>query len=255
MALLKVGLCVLMGAALSCAVQAKTLKFCIADRPAIPWSYPDHEGLAQKLLRLAVEQKGDTVEFTAMPWRRCLVSAQDGIVDGPLLASPNQRNNQFLSFPMKDGVVNNALAVGTDTYVVVARKGGGVTWDGHAFGGLSRPMIFPSGLRTVEDRFEQLGVSARGEGNTFEQIAEMLVAERAQAAVLRDVTARLLLNEVRYSAVLEILPFPFTLDYNHAPFTKKFTLDNPGYAEAVWQTIGKIRSSDAWHKQVLQAFK
>lgn len=241
---------VLLSAALCTPAQARELKFCVPDRAAPPWTYVERDGLAQQLLRKAVQEQGDTVEFIPLPWRRCLMNAQSGLVDGPLLASPNERNNAFLSFPKKAGKPNPALGVGEDRYVVVTRKDSHVTWDGKAFTGLSMPPVYPAGVRTVEDKFAQLGIPAQGAISRSEQVPEILLAQRAQVGILRDATAHLLLAQPSYKDALHVLPMPLVVDDNYAPFTQKFTRENPGYAQAVWRSIGKIRNTQDWKKRV-----
>ena len=64
---------------------AKVVKACVADQPVAPYTFPDHEGQAQYLVRKAVERQGDTLQVFVEPRARCIENVRIGRYDGLMM--------------------------------------------------------------------------------------------------------------------------------------------------------------------------
>ena len=243
-------LCLLVALSWAGPVAARTIRVCINDRSAPPYTYPDREGLGQELLRKAIEQQGDTMVVTPLPWRRCLESVRAGENEVPLMGSPSEFVRGLADFPMKGGEPDESRAISSANLVVFVRKDGGVTWDGQAFGGLSTPVAYGSGIAVVREKLERLGVTGEEGLNLHEQIGKLLFYRKVQAGVVRETVAKTLLHDnPDFRPVLQILPVPFLVDNSYAPFNKAFAQANPAYVEAVWNAIGAQRARPEWARR------
>ena len=242
----KLGLFLLLFAC-AMSVEARTIRVCINDRSAPPYTYPDREGLGQELLRKAIEQQGDVMAVTPLPWRRCLEAVRNGEMEVPLMGSPSAFVRELAHFPVKNGEPDTSRAISSANLVVFVRKDAGVSWDGKAFGGLQSPVLYGSGIAVVREKLESLGVVGEEGVNLHEQIGKMLYSHKVQAGVVRETVAKTLLHDhPEYRPVMAILPVPFLIDHSYAPFRKAFADESRGYVEAVWDAIGMMRARSEW---------
>ncbi len=238
-------------------VGARTIRVCINERSAPPYTYPDREGLGQELLRRAIEQQGDAMTVTPLPWRRCLEMVRNGEMEVPLMGSPSAFVRELAHFPLNKGVPDNRRAISSANLVVFVRKDAGVSWDGKVFGGLQSSVIYGSGIAVIREKLESLGVVGEEGVNLHEQIGKLLYSRKVQAGVVRETVAKSLLHEnPEYRVALTILPAPFLVDHSFAPFRKAFAEENPDYVEAVWNAIGAVRARPEWgarEQQIIEA--
>jgi ABC-type amino acid transport substrate-binding protein len=230
-------------ACLSLVAHARVLNVCVSDRPVAPYSYPDHDGVAQQLIRAAIERQGDTVRFEVAPVKRCFEIAQSGGYDAIALATVNDLTQSFLAFPTISGKPDSLHGFGLFRLVMVRRKDASITWDGQRLSGNYASILFPSGLALAEAKLKAINAGGMAQAKTAEQLLHMLTLGRADAAIIRDLDADELLAKREYAAALEKMPSDFAASELYFAFTRTFQRSAPAYTKAVWGEIGRMQAA------------
>jgi polar amino acid transport system substrate-binding protein len=225
---------------------ARTLEVCVSDTGGAPLSYPNREGQGQYLLRVAAARLGDEVKFIVEPRRRCLDNVEHGRYQVLLLASYTPEHEHFAFPMMRDGQLDATRAIGGIDNYVIKVKGSTVTWDGRTLGGFNHPILVMNGRRTVHDHLLELQLPANDSPNHPESIAEMLLSERGDAAILTEREWKALQADPRVAQHLEALTPPFLHDDLYCVFNRQFAAENADYVETVWSEFEQIRATREW---------
>lgn len=227
------------------AAQGHAVSICIPSNPFPPLTFPDHEGQAQWLARKAIARMGDSASFAVVPWARCVEGMRAGTYDGalpPTLAFANE-----FAFPLgDDGKPDARKSVGEVTMVVLRRVGSAADWDGTAFTGLASPVMFNKGVLSVREKLARLGVRGDEGARSNDMLIHKLVAGRADLLVMNYQVAVGELALPEFRGKLTILPAPFLSMVSYLAFGQRYLAAHPGYAEAVWNEIARLRATPEW---------
>lgn len=171
------GLFLSLVAAVSVAGPARqALRVCLSEAQHAPWRLAGADGLVQdqgldfELLRRFASQSGWKLQIHVLPGKRCLAGLHAGELDAALGFSHNAERAAWGHYPMREGRLDESLALRIDSYSLYARAEAtaGLQWDG-------RQLQLPPGRRLVA---VQLGHSAGELLRAF----KVQVDERARSA-------------------------------------------------------------------------
>lgn len=236
------------------AADSGTLKACVPAHPSAPFRLSEAEGQAQRLIALAVGLQGDFVEFLSAPWVRCLAGMHESQYDMIVGVEPDPDFYSFIAFPRKASKIDTSRRLGTVEYVVVQKVGAVAAWDGKAFKHMGLPLIVPRSIPVVLRRLAQLGVEAKGFNYDPGRFVSMLLRGRADAVVLRRHEATLVLSRGSFPGLTEVQEHPLVATDVYLGFRPSLLKSKPGYADAIWRDIGRIRSSPSWPANSGEAF-
>lgn len=231
---------------LSAGAQARDIRLCMTEREFLPINSPVFEAPGQYLTRLAIEKQGDRAIFSGLPWRRCIDGVRHGDYDGAIGMAATESFLSFMHFPETDGRLEESKALGNLVYVAVRVKGSDAGWDGRHFINLRQPAIYNSPSLVLTDKMHQLGA---GDPNTSlgeEQMLAMLLAGRADLAIGRRDVFETLMETEAFGGKLEMLSTPFVDAISYLAFRELFAHQSPGYAERVWDEIGRLKAQPDW---------
>ncbi|AZP11893.1 substrate-binding periplasmic protein [Undibacterium parvum] len=211
-----------------------------------PLSFPSHEGQAQWLVREALQRKGHTVRFEAVPWARCILGVEHGPYDAALGAGANPKFFSFMRFPLRNAEVDHSKILGSITQIVVRRPGTRPDWNGENFLGLKTAVMYRRGYASVEKKLLDLGVPGNSESNSDEQSVKKLLAGRADVAIIQIETAQAMLEQSAYKGKFEILAHPFLELPLYLGVSRLRYERDPRFVEALWTDIRDLRASPEW---------
>jgi len=233
------------------AARARDLAFCMTEREFLPVTSTLIEAPGQYLVRQAVEAQGDKAVFVPLPWRRCVEALRHGDYAGAVGMAATDSFLSFMRFPANGGEPDAAKALGELLYVVIRLKNSRADWDGERFLYLRRPVIYNAPSLLLADRMRRLGQGNPNASLSEEQMLSMLVAGRADVAVgRRDVAEDLMAGDETFRDKLEILPKPFIAAPSYLAFRQTFAEPFPGYAQRVWDEIGRLKAAPDWPETV-----
>lgn len=222
------------------------VRLCISDQPLSPMTFPDGCGDALELLRRASASQPVAIRQMVAPRAQCMTRLRSGEVDAMVAAFMPERT-EHAAYPMKNGVVNPARAVGELTFSVSRRRGATVRWDGAQFVGLGRQPVGAQPDMLHMDLLRQLNVVIDDSGANLERMFERLARNRVAAVVTEHDEAATLIAR-KYQGEIETLPIPFQKTPMYLAVNKAFYLRHPAQIEAYWTTIGQASRSTDYHR-------
>lgn len=232
----------------SFACYAKTIKICVVDTPIPPFSFPDREGQAQRLIRIAIEQQGWHAEFNVVPVNRCRAGLKFGEFDATSVFPATAANREVAVFPMRGTAVDPAKALGVARAFAYRRIGSAASWDGRAFSGVELPILFPMGVSAIEAKLAAVKIPHSDNAKTMPQIFSMLCLERADIVVGREYEAEEVLRTNEFRHCVERLAVPFVSIDMHVAFSRQFYQREKALVERIWSAIAQARDADGEKK-------
>jgi len=238
--------CSFSGMAFALAAQPDKLIFCHEDENAFPWVFIQNEqrdGLDIRLIKLLEEDLGIEVELRSLPWKRCLLHLQMGIVDGAFAASFRPERLIMGMYPTQE---NNELDVSkrihVSSYYLYTPVGSKLGWDGRKFSHLSGDITVQLGF-SISRTLEEMGVSVnevKGPEVALKEVLNglsqgtALQAERADYIISSDsfFDGRI----KKHKIVLTENPYYLMLSFN---LTSKY----PAYSQFIWERLALLRDS------------
>jgi len=247
MSTMKTRLCgVLLVALWACGGQTREIRLCMTEREFLPINSPNFEAPGQYLARQAIERQGDKALFVGLPWRRCIEGLRHGEYDGALGMAETESFLTFMRFPEANGKADTSKALGNLVYVAARLKGAAAGWDGEQLIGLRQPVIYNAPSLVLADKMHRLGAGNPNSSLSEEQMLSMLVAGRADLAVGRRNVFEALVAGDAFRDRIEILSVPFVDATSYLAFSEVFATRTPGFAERVWDEIGRQIAAPDW---------
>lgn len=217
------------------------LRLCIANQPHPPFSDPQLETPTQQRIRQAAGSQGFTIEFVALPWRRCILEAHKDLMDGAFGPGDRLATEKGLRFPLKDGAVDIRRVLGYTRFVFFRRTGDTVNWDGQRYLHLTGPVLMIGSVGEIRLDLARTGVAIEGTASGPEQLARMLLARRGNLAV--DSHARLLeiMASPEFTGRLEMLDTPLGGRASLLTIAPHVYAQFPQRIEALWDEYARLR--------------
>ena len=226
------------------------LQLCAEDENSYPWLLRDGTGLNMLMMRLLGQRLGLRLEVTLLPWRRCLLSLQEGSVDGAFKASFQPERLKIGRYPMRGDQVDPERAMLEESYHLYRRKGSAVSWDGRQITQLEGAVGAQAGFSVVA-WLRQQDVPTEASAKAPDSILAMLQRGRLGAAALQTSQGDYALSRIpQFAAQIErhgppLVSKPYYLLLSHA-FVKR----HPALAERIWDGVAAVRES-AEYRQAL----
>jgi polar amino acid transport system substrate-binding protein len=225
----------------------ETLKLCMESADVRPWRTRDGKGLNFELIDAAAKRINVTVEYRALPWKRCLAELKANAVDGAFAGS--FRSDRLVIGAYPGGASPDVeKRLHTDTYVVIRRKDSAVTWDGKQFSGLTGTLGIQLGY-SVGEQLASMKIHVDDGSVTLHELLTKVVLGRVDAAaVLEGEVRHLLKTEPALAEKLELLPIPVVEKPYFLLLSHQLVATRPAFAERLWQSIEFTRKSAAYRK-------
>lgn len=240
----------LLGLLLCClvlTVQAEEFRVCSDNRGIAPYVYMDGVGLAQYLTIHAAQNLQLQLKLDYHPQPRCLAEITHGRYDALLIASPNPTMAQVVDFPRDDqGNLDARYSYGHYRIVAFKPRGGAAHWDGLHFSGLSKPLLFQSGVPTVELAMRQFAGQPTTSTRTPQNMLEMMRLGRAEAGVVMEPLLLDVLHRTAAEQEFEVLEPALFESEAFMAMDKQLLQRNPQLARRVWDEIRRLRNEPHW---------
>lgn len=229
------------------------LQLCAEDENSFPWLLRDGTGLNVLMMQRVGQRLGLRVEVTLLPWRRCMLSLQEGSVDGAFKASFQPERLKIGRYPMRGDQVDPDRAMLEESYHLYRRKGSAVSWDGRQITQLDGLVGAQAGFSIVA-WLRQQDVPTEASVKAADSILVMLQRGRLGAAALQTSQGDYALSRnPPFAAQLErqgppLVSKPYYLLLSHA-FVKRF----PQLAERIWDSVAAVRESAEYRRALQQA--
>lgn len=227
-----------------------TLAACVGEHAAPPFSYPDHDGATQTLLRAAVGKLGGTVEFVVEPRKRCLLDVQSGKYPILLLLGGAHSVMNKFAFPLRQGALDAARSIGHAEFLFVRRVGTLASWDGQRVTGINSPLILPAGYLLVKSLLDEFGIAAKDAPLGAEQAIRMLMRGHADLALIRDVDWEYFQQSSEFRGKLERLEQSFARLDLYTVFNVEFAKRHEALTQAIWNEMAQLQTSGVRHSKV-----
>ncbi|MFC5300856.1 substrate-binding periplasmic protein [Azospira restricta] len=209
----------------------------------------DKPGISVELLRLAADKVGVRLEFTRVPWKRCLYLLENGYVDATFHASYTEERTRYAVYPTRAGRLDTGRAIYRNRYAIYAPKGAGIGWDGQTLSNVGKPLGTLAG-NAVADDLKRLGAAVE-EAPGVRSNMDKLKSGRIAAYVEIEGIGDEFLAEHRAEFVeIEKLPLPLQDKHYFLIVAKPFYQRHPELAEAFFDAIRDVQATPAYRRMV-----
>ncbi|MFD1625439.1 substrate-binding periplasmic protein [Azospirillum griseum] len=199
---------------------------------------PAKPGISVEIVKAAAEAVGLQVEFTRMPWKRCLESLKAGQVDAVFNSSFQPERLEYGAYPGVDGKADPNLRITTIGFSLYRKKGDAVAWTGKEFTNLNGPIGAPTGYSIVAD-LKKMGIAVE-EAPATDMNLKKLDMGRVSALVLQSVTADQILKTGGNTGIEKVEPPIVVKDY-YVMLNHDFVKANPDQAQRFWAKVAELR--------------
>ena len=232
--------------ALACqAVRAGDWTLCVDGNDWGVYTYPDHDGSLQTLVRSAASRLGDGVRYVAYPWRRCESMAEKGEVDGLLAVPWTALSRNRFAFPLSKAKGDPSRAVALVDLVFLQRAGGGVSWDGKNLRGLKGRVARVQGYAELGATLDALGIPSSDDYKSDMLDVRAMLEGRANVIATYGETADLLQTMPNLAGRLAPVGPPFARLAYYVAFGKDTYAARRAEADALWHQIAEMRRDAA----------
>lgn len=215
---------------------------------------PEDGAAAHLLLQAALKQMPQVrLDYTGLPWQRCLSEAAAGQFDAVLAASHSAERAQHLHYPLDaSGAPDARLRMFQLGYALLKRKDSPVSWDGERIRGTSRR----AGESLGAERGYSIVQFARSQGGVVEDrfphqgslLAALRLKRIAGILIPQENAAQLLADEV-WAKELEISGPSLQTKAYYLPVSTPFMQQQPQLVQQLWALLAKERQQPAFQRQ------
>lgn len=238
------------------AAAGPELRICMADVEHKPWRVADPDGRVRgrgfdfDLIR-AVEQKtGWSFRVDAKPGKRCLQEMEAGYSDALVGLSYTPEREVYLRYPVKDGVLDDGLALRVDRYRLYRLQGAPVRWDGQRLELPSGGKVGVTIGHSVASKLQALRVEVDERSRSAEMALRLLKAGQLAAVALHQSEADALLAHRPDLKGIERLPVPLMERPYFVVFTKRFAQSRDADLKLLWQAFRDASRTAAYQQAV-----
>lgn len=223
--------------------SAAGLKVCIPNYRSAPFSSPHAASTVQRMVTMAAKSFGESVEFLAAPWARCVAGMSGGQYDLIVGAEADEELLPFIAFPEKVGKPDSSRRLGTMEYVVVHRIRGQSSPDVQSSRDATQRAIVPTSGYAATKRLADLGIQVKAINYDAGRFMSMLCYDRADMVVLRrsDLTAELAACRPTHDILIELQPLPGSDVF--LGVRRALLQDRPDLGEIIWREMDRIKGS------------
>ncbi len=199
-------------------------------------------GITLELLRRVQQRTGVSLDFTPMPWARCLRMLEDGELDAVFHASFDPARQKFGVYPLGDGAADPKRRLITQTYYIYKLKDSPLSWDGIRFSGLDAPLGVVIDF-SIKKNLLRLGLEVEEAPDTLTNLRKLKAGRIAAivnyASQTDSVLAR---HSAEFADVVKLEP-PFKEKIKYLIFSHAFYRENTELAQRIWDELAQIHDS------------
>ena len=230
--------------------KAAPIKLCYEDVVVFPWITGDKQGLALTEMLYVEKKLNIKIKFVRLPWKRCMLEAQSGKVDGLIAASFTKERSTWGVYPTKaNGQLDSSLKLHSDSYTVYVRNDSAIRWENGKFLNLANNQIGVQLGYSVGTDLKEAGYPVYSSCSTAAELLTALQDKTVNVAVLQHLPSLKTLNEKPALGVgLTSMPQPFKVMDQYLLFTKTFYNQNKDLSHKIWNAIPQARESSEYLK-------
>lgn len=243
-------LLLLVGLAPATAAEPRVLRICANQALGAPGDRNSGYQLMHKVAELLPELK---MEYSALPWTRCLGDAAAGLYDAVLAASYTRDRAAGLVYPLdaegRPDAERRMFQVG---YVLLRRKGSSVSWDGERFLGSSSKAGEVIGAErgySIVQFARERGAFVEDRYPNFDSLVDALRLKRSAGVLINQEGASQLLIDPTWSQEHELGGPPMTPRAYYLPVSRQFHQAHPALAERLWNAVAQARAGLEFRRQ------
>ncbi|WP_299787400.1 hypothetical protein [uncultured Shewanella sp.] len=207
-------------------------------------------GVLADLLILTAEELAIELNFSFMPWKRCIQQLSQGKVDGIIAAIWASERDSWGVFPKAGEAVDNEMAIWFVDYLIYTKSGSALTWDGKSFSGVRHGIAAPLGY-IAHQKLSAMGVLHEQSLSLTDGFA-LLALERLDGYVVEETIGRRVVMDLQLSDKLESLTRPFMRVHWFMPVSHQWYKAYPEFSLSFWSTLSEIRKTQG--KRLLQHY-
>ncbi len=221
----------------------------MGDGTAIDWKKP---GITLELLKMVEGQVGVKFQFKRMPWKRGLYMLENAAVDATFHASYKASRAEYGVYPARDGKLDPSRSIYKNTYVLYAKKGSGVSWDGETLSNVTHPIGSQLAFAIADD-LRSMGHVVEEEASVKINLNKLMAGRiSAYADIETLVDNELVKLGPRYQAVEKLDPLLKEKIY-YLLISEAFADKYPQLTERIWDAIRDVQQTEAY-KEMLQKY-
>lgn len=198
----------------------------------------DKPGVAVELLQQAAARCDVPLRIKLLPGPRLLKELENGDLDAAGLLSYTPERAVYAVYPLHNGKPAEALRLATLSYVLYARAGHRLQWDGTTLLGLTRKVGTNLGWSINAD-LDKLGIPAEA-ASSVEQNFLKLQAGRIDAYATHEPLGDSYLARHGTPNVVKLQPAVVAKPY-YLIFSRSYAARHPAIAHCLWRQIGSLR--------------
>lgn len=243
----------------------RVLRLCVDETPQFPWRLPPKDrqtapqGLDYLLLELAAQRIGLKVEFTPLPWRRCLSELPRGLHDGLLAASFRPERLELGVYPMRQDQPDESLRMRRESYSLYKLASQPLGWDGKAISvppDQPPPVLGAQSGYSIVEQLRGLGFKVDEGTRSADSNLDKLLKGRVQAvALLTGDGDDALRRESRWARAVQRLDPPLVEKSYFLIYSRAFFSANESLARQLWSELAAARESAAFRKAEAELLK
>jgi len=202
----------------------------------------------EMIKRLGQMIEGLEINLIRCPWKRCLYSLKNNLIDGVFNASYKQTRLDIGWYPTKNGLLEGPVdlskRIAFISYSFYTLNNSGVKWDGVSISNVDKRTIgAPRGYSVVTD-LQRKGFLVDESPSTKSNL-EKLILGRINVVALQDVTADSVIGEnpKTFSNIKKLQP-PFITKAYYLMLSHSFVQKHPKIAQQMWEAIKLIRETE-----------
>ncbi|MDE1463685.1 substrate-binding periplasmic protein [Spartinivicinus poritis] len=212
--------------------------------PNPPFNMGDHladnPGITIEMIQAVGYQLKINFQFEKMPWKRCLYSVQQNIMDGTIDASFKKERMKVGVYPMTDGEIDTSKRNSTQSYSIFTTQASAIKSVEDL---LNKYIGVTRGYSIISD-LENRGIKNIIETNGSLVSLRMLKRKRIHAIVDLEANIQSQLHTYpnEFQDIRMITPPVQSKNY-YLLFSHKFYRENKALAHKIWDEIASIRES------------
>lgn len=223
---------------------------CAKDESSYPWMLKDRPGLNLIMMRMLESRLGLGIEIELLPWKRCLMSMQEGRVDGAFKASFSEERLKLGSYPMLGDKPDPSRAMLEESYHLYRIKGSPVEAQQGRVRHLRGAIGAQAGFSIV-DQLKAQGLTVDAVAKAPDLILTKLMRGRIGAAALQTSQGDYALaTQPEMAAVIERVGPPLAVKPYYLMLSHQLQRSDPALAERIWDGIAAVRESPEYKRAV-----
>lgn len=233
-------------------VYAKTFILAYESKSNPPYYFGDGPhlesetpGVTIEVLHRVAERLNIEFKFERMTWVRVLEAARANRVDGIFHGSFKPERMKLGVYPMTENQPDPTRQIMSQSYYLYKKKGAPIEWDGNKFHQITGPIGITHGYSITYDLTE-MGIEYEESASQYIGLKKLQVDRVAGMVDLEGITdPKLQLHKHEFTDIVKVSP-PVKSKPYYLIFSHQFYSENTELAEAIWQEIKAIRSSDEY---------